>query len=331
MLLKDCLPSFIKEIKREDLYKSRWILVITLGFSNSVPAETSMNAEDWFQIETMIFEYIKPNNSEKMGNVDKKFYPKDIIAIEENSKLSREVGGANATAKALSIENEYSSPNEKITFELERESARRFNIDLIEAVIKKSSQNQSEDTYKKNPNPDENSFREKIIKELIFQLNSSADGQLAFKDFSGLAELKEIKEKIERSADMRVLDYKSWIQPIRSDLTSIMIQGTAEQEGRSEIEGFITLYRKRYLHVSTNLWFTKLQKKSETESSFSSAGEGDFESEVTNSDASNSSVSATFMMKQKRRVRVNELHYLDHPLFGLVLKITRFKKDEQKN
>ena len=130
---------------------------------------------------------------------------------------------------------------------------------------------------------------------------------------------------------MRVLDYKSWIQPIRSDLTSIMIQGTAEQEGRSEIEGFITLYRKRYLHVSTNLWFTKLQKKSETESSFSSAGEEDFESEVTNSDASNSSVSATFMMKQKRRVRVNELHYLDHPLFGLVLKITRFKKDEQKN
>ena len=141
MLLKDCLPSFIKEIKREDLYKSRWILVITLGFSNSVPAETSMNAEDWFQIETIIFEYIKPNNSEKMGNVDKKFYPKDIIAIEENSKLSREVGGANATAKALSIENEHSSPNEKITFELERESARRFNIDLIEAVIKKSSQN----------------------------------------------------------------------------------------------------------------------------------------------------------------------------------------------
>ena len=113
MLLKDCLPSFIKEIKREDLYKSRWILVITLGFSNSVPAETSMNAEDWFQIETIIFEYIKPNNSEKMGNVDKKFYPKDIIAIEENSKLSSEGGGASATDKALSIENEYSNPNEK--------------------------------------------------------------------------------------------------------------------------------------------------------------------------------------------------------------------------
>ena len=103
----------------------------------------------------------------------------------------------------------------------------------------------------------EDGFREKIIKELVFQLKPSADGQLAFKDLSSLSELKGIKEKIERSAEMRVLDNKSWIQPIGVDQTSIMIQGTAKQEGKHEIEGFITLYRKRYLHVVTNLWYTK--------------------------------------------------------------------------
>ena len=56
---------------------------------------------------------------------------------------------------------------------------------------------------------------------------------------------------------MRVLAHESWIQPIGSDQTSIMIQGGAEQGEKYELEGFITLYRKRFLHVITDLWFTK--------------------------------------------------------------------------
>ena len=143
--------------------------------------------------------------------------------------------------------------------------------------------------------------------------------------------LREIKEKIERSASMRVLYYKSWIQPIGSDQKSIMIRGEATQEENYEIEGFITLYRKRFLHVVTDLWFTKSATKNDEGINFSNASPREPVSASLVKDASNSSALKMFMMKQKRRVRANELHYLDHPAFGLVLKIKRFKKDEQGN
>ena len=33
---------------------------------------------------------------------------------------------------------------------------------------------------------------------------------------------------------------------------------------------------------------------------------------------------------QKRRMRGEELHYLDHPLFGLLLRMTPWKTEQQK-
>ena len=313
------------------MYKFRWILSIALGFSNTVIAERILNSDEWFKIDTIIFEYTKTNTSEQMVSIDEKSYPKDVITIEENLKLSSEESGIKTKDKLRSREKVYSNLNQAIAFELESESARRFNIEVIDAVVKKSSKNQSEDTYEKTPSPGEDDFRQKMVKELVFQLDSSADGQLAFKDLSHLSGLKDIREKIERSAEMRVLDHKSWVQPIGVDQTSIMIQGTAKQEGSHEIEGFITLYQKRYLHVLTNLWYTKLPKKNESDIGFSSALTETLENEALTREASNSSSFKTFAMKQRRKLRTNELHYLDHPLFGLILKITRFKKGTKEN
>ena len=33
---------------------------------------------------------------------------------------------------------------------------------------------------------------------------------------------------------------------------------------------------------------------------------------------------ATYRMVQSRRMRSNELHYLDHPLFGVIVRINRY-------
>ena len=309
----------------------KWFLTIAFGFSSTVFAETNVVSEDWFQIDTVIFEYLEPDTSENMSNQDKKSYPENVIAIDENIKALKENDGFKARNELLSMENGYSNSNQNISFELESESARRFNRGLIEALIKKSSENQSEDSSEKNPDIGEDGFRAKMIKELLFQLNPSSDGQLAFKDFSSLSDLREIKEKIERSANMRVLAQKSWIQPIGSNQTSIMIQEGAKQGEKYEIEGFITLYRKRFLHVMTDLWFTKSAKNNMEKPDFSNSPLKEVANGSLFREASNASAFKTFIMKEQRRVRAAELHYLDHPFFGLVLKITRFSKDTQEN
>ena len=309
----------------------KWFLTIAFGFSSTVFAETNTSSEDWFQIDTIIFEYLEPDTSESMGNEDKKSYPQNVIAIDKNLKIGKEDDGFEARDELQSMENGYPNANQNISFELESESARRFNKGLIEALIKRSSENQFEDSSEKTQDIAENGFRAKIIKDLLLQLNPASDGQLAFKDFSSRSDLREIKEKIKRSAGMRVLAHESWIQPIGSDQTSIMIQGGAERGEKYELEGFITLYRKRFLHVITDLWFTKSATKYKEKRDFSGAPLRESPNANLFTEASNSSSFKTFMMKQQRRVRAAELHYLDHPFFGLVLKITRFSKDTEEN
>ena len=298
-------------------------MAIAFGFVNTVLAEPNMVSDDWFQIDTIIFEYLEPDISEDVGSEGKKSYPKNLIAVEENLKAVKEGDGFEVRKELLSMENGYSKANTTISYELENESARRFNKELIETLIKQQSENQSEGSYEETPGLAEGGFRSKIIKDLVFQLNPSADGQLAFKEVSALSDLREIKGKIERSAGMRVLSYKSWIQPIGADQKSIMLLGGARQEENYEIEGFITLYRKRFLHVVTDLWFTKSATKNEEGINFSNSPPREPVNGSLVKDASNSSALKMFMMKQKRRARANELHYLDHPAFGLILKIKR--------
>nr|WP_269808628.1 CsiV family protein [Enterovibrio nigricans] len=36
-----------------------------------------------------------------------------------------------------------------------------------------------------------------------------------------------------------------------------------------------------------------------------------------------------YAFKQKRRMRSGEVHYLDHPLMGLIIQVTRVEKDEK--
>ena len=110
-----------------------------------------------------------------------------------------------------------------------------------------------------------------------------------------------------------------------------MIQEGAKQGEKYEIEGFITLYRKRFLHVMTDLWFTKSATNNKEELDYSNTPLREPANGGQYREASQSSAFKTFVMKQQRRVRAAELHYLDHPFFGLVLKITRFSKHSKEN
>ena len=66
----------------------------------------------------------------------------------------------------------------------------------------------------------------------------------------------------------------------------------------------IRLHRSRYLHVEPDLWF------------MSNAADGQ---------------PYWVRINQNRRMRSEELHYLDHPLFGLLVRLTPWKTDQQKD
>lgn len=105
--------------------------------------------------------------------------------------------------------------------------------------------------------------------------------------------------------EYRTLFYGRWVQPLTTDNNSLPIHISGGHplsyaisgEHSRELEGTITLTRSRYLHLATDLWFA------------SNADSKDFFAHINES----------------RRLKNGELHYLDNPLFGIMIQVTRLK------
>ena len=109
--------------------------------------------------------------------------------------------------------------------------------------------------------------------------------------------------RLQRSGVYRVLLHRAWIQPVpdRDRLQPMLIQ-IAESDGR-RIDGYLGVTRGRYLHMDTRLWY----EMPAAASAAASAGDA---------------VDSPYMeMREQRRMRSGELHYLDHPKFGVLARV----------
>ncbi len=113
--------------------------------------------------------------------------------------------------------------------------------------------------------------------------------------------LEELK-RLRRRDDYRVLYSATWNQaiPDRSNPVPILIQAGERKNGLFELEGSIAITLGRYLHANVELWLHNL---SEMEA-YSSTGPVQW-----------------MQLSESRRMRSTELHYLDHPKFGVLVKI----------
>ncbi|MDI3326074.1 CsiV family protein [Pontibacterium granulatum] len=153
----------------------------------------------------------------------------------------------------------------------------------------------------------------------------------------------EEKKRIARYHSYRVLYHAGWLQPIgeKSNARPIHIRaGQMLDNGMYELEGYITLDRGRYLHFRPDLYHSRKLSQTESEMlrSFLNAGEKPATEGAVNTQAAEiaaeqsvaplSPISTSFLevpefltvnMRQGRRMRSEEVHYLDHPLMGILV------------
>jgi len=168
----------------------------------------------------------------------------------------------------------------------------------------------------------------------------------------------------------RILFHEVWRQPIvnQKNAPSIVISGGDLFDKNHELEGSISLYVSRYLHIHTNLWLTDFEANfgqdlghwpilpipptyvnvDAVENLLSSqqpapANEWNVkfgqQNIDLNSDSANSNLLIGFnaseeqrpyvarnivTMKQKRRMRSGELHYIDHPKLGILVIVNKY-------
>lgn len=184
-------------------------------------------------------------------------------------------------------------------------------------------------------------------------LSSSAQANIARQPFLSLpADLRKLNasaQRIRKAPDLRLLSHLAWRQPVmkKDEAQPILIQTGDRFDSSSELEGTLTIYRGRYLHASSDLFFSQF-KSVDTEkqldwSVFSedkpvSDSDAWLQSQQQNQTANFQAIApdtnaqfiraATARLKQSRRMRSDELHYIDHPLFGMLVQITPYKKPD---
>lgn len=111
--------------------------------------------------------------------------------------------------------------------------------------------------------------------------------------------------RLQRNGAYRVLLHRAWIQPVpdRDRLQPMLIQ--IGEHGAWRIEGYLGVTRGRYLHMDTRLWYaTNPQDPAQLDAT---TGEP---------------LDRGYMeMREQRRMRSGELHYLDHPKFGVLARV----------
>ncbi len=127
---------------------------------------------------------------------------------------------------------------------------------------------------------------------------------------------------IQQSKHFKLLAHFGWIQPKMSENRALPIMITKDPYDENMPEGEIRLYVSRFLHMNVDLAQTEcipLQKRPGEAVYKATSSSG---STTTYSGQTSECIEHTYQFKQRRKMRSKELHYLDNPVFGMLVYIS---------
>ena len=172
---------------------------------------------------------------------------------------------------------------------------------------------------------------------------------------------------LERSGRYRTLFHEAWLQPVvvEDSALPIIMDRSGDTGNWPRLQGSVKFFLSRYLHLETNLWLNTrgeylssrwqmpapplgppsllIEEPLPLDSLTGSDQDGlrwretDLESVPDPNDAAvdpNAVLGPLFpyrhavLVQQKRRMRSTEIHYIDHPLLGVVVTLTPLSSEE---
>lgn len=128
----------------------------------------------------------------------------------------------------------------------------------------------------------------------------------------------------------QVIYHGAWQQQL-SDGQPIASYRLAVEKDGNQLDGTISVIRKRFVHVATDFWMH--ETASNTTAIKSRLKQENIQplnnSSIIEADTPDHQTKQTIeyaRLYKKERMRSNELHYIDHPLMGMLIQITPFKQ-----
>lgn len=150
---------------------------------------------------------------------------------------------------------------------------------------------------------------------------------------------------LRRGRGQQVLFHKAWQQVLQNkrNAPAIVVTGGSRAGDHHQLEGSITISVARYLHLSTNLWLSEFGPVAGPAANSGIAlprrpvaepAQFDEQMDLVGQAAQPLSVAAirsepaapltvphVALLQQERRMKSGELHYLDHPQFGVLIEV----------
>ncbi|MFL2755055.1 MAG: CsiV family protein [Gammaproteobacteria bacterium] len=187
--------------------------------------------------------------------------------------------------------------------------------------------------------PYQNLFQDISISRVINQSNVQEEStedqvrmsknQVFFQNDSGVDfAMEEIVQKLKRSKNYRVIDQNSWFQEIKDQSLAPAVLIKTKIDDGDIVVGEIKAYKKRFLHLDANLYFAE---ESTDPVSFEKIvilkeqfKKGEFVINQINL-FENEELEFLYEINHSRKLRSKELHYIDHPKFGVIFQISPTK------
>lgn len=182
---------------------------------------------------------------------------------------------------------------------------------------------------------------------MTVDLTPTDAGDIAFQQLSTeQVQSYDVGQRLAGSRNYKMLYKAAWRQPFvsRQEAPTVFISaGNQETSNRRELEGTLRLHKGRYLHVDAHLVLGKYEEHFQeigatpapTTLGTSSNANTPLPSQANAFDDTEPLVASPevmalemFELKESRRMRSGELHYLDHPKFGMLIQINRIKGNQ---
>lgn len=232
------------------------------------------------------------------------------------------------------------------------EEIRYYNVEVVLFEHTNPANHQAENWKQpKKSDIDETANIHQLGQPYIMETNSPYDPKLMFtpvpeKEYQLLEEAR----KIQKSSNRRVLMHTAWHQPglpreqaiqvhfkHSIDNTHSTLAGTSSTQpvsgslpdpvmiNKPYLDGSIKVMLARYLHVDTDILYFTTPPETDT---VTESGTG-LDTISIDEYSENSTRTSVYQIKQlRRRIRSKELHYLDHPVLGMLLMITPYEAPE---
>ena len=152
------------------------------------------------------------------------------------------------------------------------------------------------------------------VNKSVFEIDSA-------REFSLSAEVS----KIARSRDFRVISTKSWFQIIKDRDAAELIFIDSDFFKGTRIFGFFQLYKERFLHFNTKLYLSELDPLF-TQDERLMVGKNVFNEEKELDIYEEKNQKVLYEVVHSKKFRSGELHYVDHPKFGMLIMLTKAQK-----